>query len=80
VSPPAPGVSIKMTGVRPGKRTTSSVSPSILRARAQSVMSVTARSRWPCSAHCASYIGDLAGMRMYSVSAGMMSPSQAFWT
>src|SRR5690348_14315876 len=71
---------MRMTGVRPGRRTTSIANPSILRARAQSVMSVTARSRWPCSAHWASYIGDLAGMRMYSVRAGTMSPSQVRWT
>ncbi len=56
------------------------VRPSILRRRAQSVMRVTARSMCPCSAHLASYMGDLAGMRMYSVRAGTMSPSQACWT
>ena len=55
---------MRMTGVRPGRRTTSSVNPSILRARAQSVMRVTARSMWPFSAHFVSYMGDLAGMRM----------------
>src|SRR5688572_22402450 len=35
---------------------------------------------WPCSAHFVSYMGDLAGMRMYAVSAGTMSASQACWT
>src|SRR5262245_61203114 len=68
-----------MTGVRPGSRITSIASPSIFRRRAQSVMSPMARSMWPCSAHRASNIGDLAGMRMYSVSAGTMSSSQARW-
>src|SRR5262249_1250242 len=63
-----------------GSRTTSSVNPSIFRARAQSVMRVTARSIWPFSAHVESYMGDLAGMRMYSVRTGMMSVSQARWT
>ena len=56
------------------------VRPSIFRCRAQSVIRVTARSMWPCSAHFVSYMGDLAGMRMYSVSAGTMSASQACWT
>src|SRR3989475_1923453 len=69
-----------MTGVRPGRRTTSMASPSIFRRRAQSVMRPTARSRWPCSAQCASNIGDLAGMRMYSVRVGTMASSQARWT
>src|SRR2546430_9439690 len=69
-----------MTGVRPGRRTTSMASPSIFRRRAQSVMRPTARSRWPCSAQCTSNIGDLAGMRMYSVRVGTMSSSQARWT
>src|SRR6266851_2741007 len=71
---------MRMTGVRPGRRTTSMVRPSIFRFRAQSVIRVTARSMWPCSAHLVSNMGDLAGMRMYSVSAGTMSPSQASWT
>src|SRR6185436_10291993 len=69
-----------MTGVRPSRRTTSSFNPSILRCRAQVVMRVTARSRCPCSAHFSSYMGDLAGIRMYSVRAGMMSVSQVRWT
>ena len=68
---------LQAQGVRPGIRTTSICSPSIRRRRAQFVIRSTARSMWPCSAHWASNIGDLAGMRMYSVRAGTMSPSQA---
>jgi len=69
---------MRMTGVRPSRRTTSIVRPSIFRFRAQSVMRLTARSMWPCSAQRASYMGDLAGIRMYSVRAGTMSSSQVF--
>ncbi len=66
--------------MRPGRRTTSICRPSIRRVRAHSVIRVTARSMWPFSAQRVSYMGDFAGMRMYSVSAGMIASSQAFCT
>src|SRR5258708_5209641 len=66
-----------MTGVRPSRRITSMVRPSILRRRAQSVIRVTARSMCPCSAHLVSYMGDLAGRRMESGRAGALSGSRA---
>ena len=70
------GISMKISGVRPGRRTTSSVMPGDRLRRAPTPrISSTARSMWPCSAQSASNIGDLFGMRMYSMSCGTMSSS-----
>src|SRR5213596_3856344 len=71
---------MRRTGVRPSRRTTSTRSPSIARDRAHVSIRPTARSRWPCSAHSRSNIGDLAGMRTYSVSAGTIAASHVRWT
>src|SRR2546428_74491 len=71
---------MRRTGVRASRRTTSTRSPSIGRDRAHVSIRPTARSRWPCSAHFRSNIGDLAGMRTYSVSAGTIAASHVRWT
>jgi hypothetical protein len=64
VSGDVPGTSMRMTGVRPGRRTVSTVRPSMGRRRLHSSMSAAARSRWPWAAHSRSKEGDLAGISM----------------
>ena len=64
------------TGVRPGRRTTSSFMPGTACLRHQAAASSTAASMWPCFSQSLSKCGDLAGMRMYSTSAGTMASSQ----
>src|SRR2546429_474424 len=66
---------MRITGVRPARRTTSTRRPSMGRDRAHASISATARSRWPCAAHSRSNIGDFAGIRTYSVSAGTIAAS-----
>ncbi len=69
-------MSMKSTGVRPGRRTTSSFIPGSGWLRHQAATSCTAFSMWPCASHSASKAGDWLGMRMYSTSAGTMLSSQ----
>src|SRR2546425_6414773 len=71
---------MRRTGVRPSRRATSRWSPSIGRFALHAWRRAMAWSRWPCSFHAGSNIGDLAGMRTYSVSAGMTLSSHARWT
>src|SRR6185312_15533789 len=62
----APGMSMKITGVRPSRRTTSTLAPAIAAvfARAQAENCATTRSMWPCACQSGSNCGDLLGMRM----------------
>src|SRR5437773_9775922 len=71
---------MRSTGVRPSRRMTSARNPSMDRDRAHASISATARSRWPCADHSRSNIGDLAGIRTYSVSAGTIASSHVRWT
>src|SRR5207245_166398 len=71
---------MKITGVRPSRRTTSMRRPSIGRSVAQPRSGSTARSMWPCSRHWASNIGDFAGILTYSCRVGTMLWSHVFWT
>ena len=47
-----------------------------LRARHHALRVAITRSMWPFASHCGSKCGDFAGMRMYSVISGTISPSQ----
>ena len=58
------GISKKITGVRPGRRTTSSVRPGTFCACTQSAAWRTTVSMKPCAAQSGSNTGDLAGMAM----------------
>src|SRR5207245_10537715 len=71
---------MRSTGVRPSRRMTTTRNPSTDRDRAHASISATARSRWPCADHSRSNIGDLAGIRTYSVSAGTIASSHVRWT
>src|SRR2546430_16888697 len=71
---------MRSTGVRPARRMPSTRDPSMDRDRAHASISATARSRWPCADHSRSNIGDLAGIRTYSVSAGTIASSHVRWT
>ncbi len=70
-------MSIRITGVRPGRRTTSSVAlgRAFSFSRAQPSSNATALSMWPWAAQSGSKAGDLLGMRMYSTSVGTTSSS-----
>ena len=67
--------SMKINGVRPSRRTTSRDMPGIDCAVAQSDISLTACSMKPWATQSASNIGDLFGIRMYSISWGTISSS-----
>ena len=58
------GTSKKITGVRPGKRTTSSFRPAIFWPSTQLAASRTTRSMWPLACQSESNIGLFAGMAM----------------
>jgi hypothetical protein len=58
------GTSKKMTGVRPGRRTTSSFRPATFLLSTQAAACVSTFSMWPFFAQSASNIGLLAGMAM----------------
>jgi hypothetical protein len=64
VSGDVPGTSIRMTGVRPGRRTVSIERPSMGRPRLHSSMRAAALSMWPCADQSGSKAGDLAGISM----------------
>src|SRR5262245_32873043 len=67
---------MKMSGVRPGRRTVSMVSPSSGWRRDHASRSATARSMNPALCQLGSNAGERFGMRMYSSRAGRISDSQ----
>ena len=67
---------MKMSGVRPSSRTTSRFMPGMAFFRHQPAASSTAASICPFAAQALSKCGDLAGILMYSVSAGTIESFQ----
>ena len=64
---------MKMRGDRSGSSTTSTVSPSIARARHHASTNSTARAMWPVSRQSGSNSIESAGIEMYSDSTGRIS-------
>src|ERR1051325_10801674 len=75
---PFGGISMKSTGVRFCRRTTSSFIPAAAWRLHHSAASLTAASMWPCRAHSWSKWGDLAGKRLESTRVGTTASSQNF--
>ncbi len=75
---PVAGTSIRMIGVRPSSSITSTVRPSIGRARHQSAISVTAWAMWPLARHSGSNASDTFGIVMYSCITGTIVSHVSF--